>query len=843
MRNLPKRTVHDATFVSQPDEPLPSPPGELETVVPTNLPVKPEDPTETSINPDTIETFEFDPAKMEDPEQQGQDEAKPKTVAMAAEQTIDFTGSIDLEEVTDSMVTAQWADNISGGHDTATGTDVTIKQKETVTGSSITSSSLVVKSRQFRDSQEVGKPITSPEDAPDYELLTKIGEGGMGVVYSARQSSIARTVAIKMLKSKDAESIEQREKFISEAVVTGELDHPNIVPIYDLGANDAGALFYSMKRVKGTPWNDVLKDKSLDENINILLRVADAVAFAHANGVLHRDLKPENVMLGDFGEVLVMDWGLARISPEFPSADAVSQSDVMGGTPAYMAPEMATGPIEQITTASDIYLLGAILFESITGKPPHTGKTVMACLFAAAKNKIDPHEHSGELLDIGMKAMATQPADRYATVQEFQAALRLYQSHSESVLLADSASNNMSQALETEEYDLYSRAIYGFEEALSRCGMVTIVPRSSLAASRMAYAESALHKGDFDLGISLLDSEEETHGELLEKLEAGRQERESRNRRLKFLRKTVAALIVAVIAVVSVALVAVRRERNEAVTQRDRAVIAEAEAKENYNEAEKARQVAEIQRDRAVKAEGEALENYKQAEQARQVAETQRNRAETEKERAEREEARALEAEKDALIAKAGEEYEAYVARIGLANAKIEENAFDRAEELLMQCNPELCDWEWGRLLHLCKLSQSTWRVDGPVESVAFSPNGRHFATGDWDGKLRLWDAETGEVLQNISHGQYVHDVAFDGTGSRLASASSDRTIRVLDVNSGELLHTLDGHTDAVLSVRFSHDGDRLLSSGYDNTAIVWDLKSGKGLQTLKGHSWWVWAC
>ena len=149
----------------------------------------------------------------------------------------------------------------------------------------------------------------------------------MGVVYAARQSSIARTVALKMLKADDADAA-QRDKFISEAVVTGELDHPNIVPIYDLGANDEGALFYSMKRVKGTPWHKVHpRQRSLDENLNILLRVADAVAFAHANGVIHRDLKPENVMLGDFGEVLVMDWGLARVTSEFPSAASVTQSD------------------------------------------------------------------------------------------------------------------------------------------------------------------------------------------------------------------------------------------------------------------------------------------------------------------------------------------------------------------------------------------------------------------------------------------------------------------------------------------------------------------------------------
>ena len=101
-----------------------------------------------------------------------------------------------------------------------------------------------------------------------------------------------------------------------------------------------------MKRVRGTPWDKVIHQKQLDENLSILLRVADAVAFAHAGGVIHRDLKPENVMLGDYGEVLVMDWGLARITPEFAHVDAVYQADSLGGTPAYMSPEMAKGPVE-----------------------------------------------------------------------------------------------------------------------------------------------------------------------------------------------------------------------------------------------------------------------------------------------------------------------------------------------------------------------------------------------------------------------------------------------------------------------------------------------------------------
>ena len=243
---------------------------------------------------------------------------------------------------------------------------------------------------------------------PDYELLDIIGEGGMGVVYAAHQSSIARTVAVKMLKPSAKVREEQRDKFISEAVVTGELDHPNIVPIYDLGSNDQGALFYSMKRVRGTPWDKVIHQKPLDENLSILLRVADAVAFAHAGGVIHRDLKPENVMLGDYGEVLVMDWGLARITPEFAHVDAVYQADSLGGTPAYMAPEMAKGPVESINKTSDIYLLGAILYEIIGGKPPHSGRDVMQCLMAASQNRIDPIRYDGELKEVALKAMATQ---------------------------------------------------------------------------------------------------------------------------------------------------------------------------------------------------------------------------------------------------------------------------------------------------------------------------------------------------------------------------------------------------------------------------------------------------
>lgn len=723
--------------------------------------------------------------------------------------TIDFAGLSDDKQSL-VLLTSQWEGNVESDQDDP---HATIKQKETVTGPFVSRSSLVVKARQVRSPQQANEPIASPIDAPDYELLNVIGEGGMGVVYSARQSSIARTVAVKMLKSDRATQAEHREKFISEAVVTGELEHPNIVPVYDLGSNEAGALFYSMKRVRGTPWDKVVGQKSLDENLSILLRVADAVAFAHANGVVHRDLKPENVMLGDFGEVLVMDWGLARISPDFPNAESVSQSNTMGGTPAYMAPEMAVGPIDKITTASDIYLLGAILFEIVTGRPPHSGKTVMDCLRAVSRNKIVETGHSGELLDIARRAMATRLEDRHRAVKEFQDAIREYRSHSESILLTNSAVQNLARANEQDDYELFARAVYGLREALLLWEGNARAARQ-LSAARIDYARNALGKGDFDFGISLLDRSDAAHRETLDELQAARRERESRKRRLRLLKASVAMLVCAVIGIVSVAYVAVRSQRNKARTQRDRAVAAEAEATQNYNA----------------------------AEAARQIAETEKQRAEREKDRAEQERQRAEVQRQLAVEAKQSEEYEAYVARIGLAKAKIEENSFDRAQELLAQCKPELRHWEWGRLAYLGRLSRRTWRLAGPVEAVAFAPDGQHFASGDWDGKARLWNIDSGQCEQTFEHGQYVHAVALDGAGERLATGSSNRTIRIYRVADGKLLGTLAGHNDAVLSVRFSPDGRQLISSGYDNTARLWDLETGQCVQVLRGHSWWVWS-
>ncbi|MEE8104661.1 MAG: serine/threonine-protein kinase [Planctomycetota bacterium] len=389
----------------------------------------------------------------------------------------------------------------------------------------IAESTLVIKERTLRTAEDP----TSVE--AEYELIKVLGEGGMGVVHSARQTSIDRVVAVKMLRRGTSAEPDERQKFLLEAVITADLDHPNIVPIFDLGVSKKGAPFYSMKRVRGTPWSDLLKENSRHENVAILMRVADAIAFAHARGVIHRDLKPENVMLGEFGEVLVMDWGLAHPTSAFERG-GITGSSGLGGTPLYMAPELALGPISSIGPASDVYLLGAILYEILTGKPPHQGDTAMKCVLAAAQNVITPTDESGELVDLALKSMSTDPEDRHANVQEFQAAIREYLSHTESNLFADRAGEELVRARRTDKYPDYAKAMFAFEEACSLWAGNTRA-QSGLVEAKLAYARGALAKGDLDLAGSLLDEGCPDHEAVRANIERAKIERRAELHRQK----------------------------------------------------------------------------------------------------------------------------------------------------------------------------------------------------------------------------------------------------------------------------------------------------------------------
>jgi hypothetical protein len=722
------------------------------------------------------------------------------------------------DQITNSL-TAMWHEKF----DPAVTPRQTLKAPDP--GSGTSSSKLVIKTRAFK------ADTAQPSSGPDYELLEVIGEGGMGVVYEARQTSIDRTVALKMLKGNAAADAGHREKFLSEAVVTGDLDHPNIVSVYDLGSNEAGALFYSMKRVQGTPWEKVLPAKSLPENIEILMKVADAIAFAHSRGLVHRDIKPENVMLGDFGEVLVMDWGLALPTSDFRKLSLLSPSSAMGGTPAYMAPEMATGPIDKIGPASDIYLLGSALYEVLTGKAPHTGRTVMECLLAAAQNKIQRTTQTGELLSIALRAMATDPAGRYQSVRDFQAAIRKYQSHSESIVLSNRAEQDLIEAEAKDDYQIFSRVIFAFEEAVALWSG-NEQARIGLVRAKLAYGRRATAKGDLDLAASMVaEGEDAEYVALRVEIKRALKERDARQQRLRNAKRMAMAMALIVIAGGTFSFIRIRAEREQALV---------------------AEQQASDERDKALAAEHTALAAKQQAsddrDKAREAELLAREAQTLEKASAERAllaAAQAKRAEVQARNAKDAEEYEAYIARIGLAAARIEENAFDSAIQLLDQCDPKFRQWEWGRLVYLCDQKVRTFEVGKPVNSVAWMPDGKRFVSGSWDGKARVWDAETRRATLTIpTEANYVHAVAVSPDGKLIATGTSLKTgyLRLWDSQTGALLKTLTGHTDSVLSVTFSRDGRRLLTGSYDKTARLWDIGTGETIRTFAGHTWWVWS-
>lgn len=327
-------------------------------------------------------------------------------------------------------------------------------------------------------------PVRALLDGKRYKVMGSIGRGGMGVVHQARDLRIHRQVAMKVIKTASQFSRENVLRFVDEAQLTGQLQHPNIVPVYELALDDQDEVFYTMKYVKGITLDDVLrglrkgdeamvKEYSLTALLDIFQKICDGVAYAHSKGVVHRDLKPDNIMIGEYGEVLVMDWGLAkRISSglhnehlsdnaprednapeepaEMPPANLREFQTLNGlivGTPPYISPEAARGELDVITPQSDIYVLGSILYAILTLRPPYPGKEFGELIEQIVSGKFEHPSSSNNgmtgsqggieniacvlahlpgrrvpegLAAIVLKAMSYQNSDRYAKVEDFQ---------------------------------------------------------------------------------------------------------------------------------------------------------------------------------------------------------------------------------------------------------------------------------------------------------------------------------------------------------------------------------------------------------------------------------------
>ena len=479
----------------------------------------------------------------------------------------------------------------------------------------------------------------------EYGVVSKLGEGGYGVVFEADQRALNRPVAVKVLKPKrkggsksqsrtgsgSGELQRRRDQFLHEAKITARLQHPNIVPLYDFGINKDGQLFYSMKKVERRPWSSILSNtaklldiaesevdanaerEAITKNVEIFDRVCDAMAYSHAQHVIHRDLKPDNIMIGDYGEVLLIDFGmaldLASGRPDFSA----------GGTLVYMAPEMARHFAKQkeiqvaaqrtakrlgveqgsvfldksnlvgigklakeliqqsqdegvrelaetlirldteekelatkIGYASDIYLLGAILYQIAVGHPPHyfpiahckSGKKekFQKELWLALRNRFQQYTRITDplrlsLRNIAVRAMKTDPAERFQSVEELQVAIKNFQLQVQSLELVETGREELAKARAASGYQHLLPAMESF------CGATELWPEGDEAPGLQVlaaceFAKRAEKQKDFDAGLSILDEyviddrqDDKAVVEVRGRLKAGKRRRK-RNRAL-----------------------------------------------------------------------------------------------------------------------------------------------------------------------------------------------------------------------------------------------------------------------------------------------------------------------
>lgn len=299
--------------------------------------------------------------------------------------------------------------------------------------------------------------LPPPELESRYAKDGILGRGGMGTVFLMQDHLIGRQIAMKVMRPERHRRPDLRERFMREALVQGRLEHPSIVPVYDLGTSDAGEAYFTMKRVNGLSLADVIEglaagDRAIEaefplrRTLGALSQACLAIAYAHSNGVVHRDLKPENIMLGDFGEVYVLDWGVAKVcsvaeadalakwdkGAQDPIESGVTEAGSLLGTPGYMAPEQARGDID-VDGRADIYALGVTLFELLTLSPLHARRGTEHVLqstllggFQTPSERAPERAIPSELEAICIRALELDPDRRFPTARSLHTALETF---------------------------------------------------------------------------------------------------------------------------------------------------------------------------------------------------------------------------------------------------------------------------------------------------------------------------------------------------------------------------------------------------------------------------------
>jgi hypothetical protein len=751
-----------------------------------------------------------------------------------------------------------------------------------------------------------GEPPTVILDGPgsalprtfgDYELEEEIARGGMGVVFKARQVGLDRTVALKMILAGRLATAEEVRRFRNEAEAAALLSHPNIVPIYEVGERD-GQPFFSMKLIEGGNLAQHAQDflARPREAARFLVPVARAVHYAHQRGILHRDLKPANILLQMGNEEkgvgesesarpsasspipnpqspipipLVTDFGLAK---RFHDEADLTQSSAILGTPCYMAPEQAQGKGGGLTTASDVYSLGAILYELLTGRPPFKAENPLETLLQVRQKPPVPPRALNPRVDrdletICLKCLEKQPGRRYSSAEALADDLERYLGHD---LIAARRAGAWERAWKWARRQP-ARAVVSVLVGviavlcLVGAGMLVSLNETQRALEMEAERASAEEAARKEAEAARADAEKARA-----QSEAAQKEAEAEKKRAQ------EALYAYRLAQTRLALFA--RKPGEALRQLE-SCPSEQRAWEWHHlkqlcetdalpvDTPGARVMAMAHslyervsaprspRPMAVRAaatpwgyltfspDGNNLAAAYGGEPAVLLWDVASGKpARGAPQPGGPVQCVAYTADGRFMwTAGAGavKSWEANSGRpVGELRAvqNFQRAALSHDARRLATVGPgptlQVRDRPKGRVLRL-----PLGKVKG-VRGLVFSPSGRRLAAVCDEKAIRVWDVDAGKVLADLpGHAKAVRGLAFSCDGARLASASDDTTVKVWDLKTGNVALTLRGHTRPVHGVAFSPDGMRLASASADRTVRVWDARTGMEVLPLAGHT------